>query len=97
MDVSQCGYCQSRQIVSAAVLPAENPTPTDKDRRQADAAQISRPDLRGRNRVKARDQVYSLSFHRLLSAVAFFMSGAAVFASASEPNPMIAENLRPIA
>jgi len=30
-DVPQCGYCQSGQIMSAAVLLRENPTPTDDD------------------------------------------------------------------
>jgi isoquinoline 1-oxidoreductase alpha subunit len=31
IDVPQCGYCQSGQIMSAAVLLAENPRPTDDD------------------------------------------------------------------
>jgi len=30
-DVPQCGYCQSGQIMSAAVLLRENPHPTDSD------------------------------------------------------------------
>jgi isoquinoline 1-oxidoreductase subunit alpha len=30
-DVPQCGYCQTGQIMSAAVLFAENRAPTDKD------------------------------------------------------------------
>jgi isoquinoline 1-oxidoreductase alpha subunit len=30
-DVPQCGYCQSGQIMSAAVLLRENPHPSDKD------------------------------------------------------------------
>jgi aerobic-type carbon monoxide dehydrogenase small subunit (CoxS/CutS family) len=30
-DVPQCGYCQSGQIMAAAVLLRENPTPTDED------------------------------------------------------------------
>src|SRR4051812_10889976 len=30
-DVPQCGYCQSGQIMSAAVLLRENPRPTDED------------------------------------------------------------------
>lgn len=30
-DVPQCGYCQSGQIMCAAVLLAHNPNPTDKD------------------------------------------------------------------
>ena len=31
MEVPQCGYCQSGQIMSAAALLAHNPKPTDKD------------------------------------------------------------------
>ncbi|RLD28567.1 MAG: (2Fe-2S)-binding protein [Bacteroidetes bacterium] len=30
-DVPQCGYCQSGQIMSAAVLLKNNPNPSDKD------------------------------------------------------------------
>src|SRR5256712_2713664 len=30
-DVPQCGYCQSGQIMAAAVLLRENPKPTDED------------------------------------------------------------------
>ena len=31
LDVPQCGYCQSGQIMAAAALLAQNPTPTDAD------------------------------------------------------------------
>jgi isoquinoline 1-oxidoreductase subunit alpha len=31
MDVPQCGYCQAGQIMSAAALLAQKPTPTDAD------------------------------------------------------------------
>src|SRR5215510_6240302 len=31
LDVPQCGYCQSGQIMSAAALLAHTPTPTDAD------------------------------------------------------------------
>ncbi|MBE7175816.1 MAG: (2Fe-2S)-binding protein [Mucilaginibacter polytrichastri] len=31
IDVPQCGYCHSGQIMSAAVLLRENPNPTDDD------------------------------------------------------------------
>ena len=31
VDVPQCGYCQSGQIMSAAALLARNPAPTDTD------------------------------------------------------------------
>jgi isoquinoline 1-oxidoreductase subunit alpha len=31
LDVPQCGYCQSGQIMSASALIAGNPKPSDKD------------------------------------------------------------------
>ena len=31
LDVSQCGYCQAGQIMSAAVLLQEKPNPSDED------------------------------------------------------------------
>ena len=31
LDVAQCGYCQTGQIMSAAALLAANPNPTDSD------------------------------------------------------------------
>jgi aerobic-type carbon monoxide dehydrogenase small subunit (CoxS/CutS family) len=31
LDVPQCGYCQSGQIMSAAALLAQTPQPTDAD------------------------------------------------------------------
>jgi aerobic-type carbon monoxide dehydrogenase small subunit (CoxS/CutS family) len=31
LDVPQCGYCQSGQIMSAAALLTQNPSPTDAD------------------------------------------------------------------
>jgi isoquinoline 1-oxidoreductase alpha subunit len=31
LDVPQCGYCQSGQIMAAAALLASNPKPTDED------------------------------------------------------------------
>jgi len=31
LDVPQCGYCQSGQIMAAAALLARNPNPSDKD------------------------------------------------------------------
>jgi aerobic-type carbon monoxide dehydrogenase small subunit (CoxS/CutS family) len=38
LDVPQCGYCQSGQIMAAAALLAETPDPTDAD---IDAAMIN--------------------------------------------------------
>lgn len=41
-DVPQCGYCQSGQIMSAAVLLRENPNPTDVDIDHAMSGNICR-------------------------------------------------------
>ena len=42
IDVPQCGYCQSGQIMSAAVLLAENAKPTDNDIDEAMTGNICR-------------------------------------------------------
>ena len=42
LDVAQCGYCQSGQIMSAAVLLRENKNPTDADIDDAMAGNICR-------------------------------------------------------
>lgn len=42
LDVPQCGYCQSGQIMSAAVLLSENKNPTDEDIDAAMAGNICR-------------------------------------------------------
>lgn len=42
LSVPQCGYCQSGQLMSAAVLLRENPNPTDQDIDDAMAGNICR-------------------------------------------------------
>lgn len=42
IDVPQCGYCQSGQIMSAAALLAEKPSPTDADIDRAMSGNICR-------------------------------------------------------
>ena len=42
VDVPQCGYCQSGQIMSAAALLAETPKPTDQDINDAMSGNVCR-------------------------------------------------------
>ena len=42
VDVVQCGYCQSGQIMAAAALLASNPTPSDADIDEAMAGNLCR-------------------------------------------------------
>lgn len=42
IDVPQCGYCQSGQLMSAAILLKENPNPTDEDIDNAMSGNICR-------------------------------------------------------
>jgi isoquinoline 1-oxidoreductase subunit alpha len=42
LDVPQCGYCQSGQLMSAAILLAENSKPTDADIDEAMSGNICR-------------------------------------------------------
>ena len=42
LDVVQCGYCQSGQIMSAAALLSANPAPTDTDIDNAMSGNICR-------------------------------------------------------
>jgi isoquinoline 1-oxidoreductase alpha subunit len=51
LDVPQCGYCQSGQIMSASALLAKNASPTDTDIDAAMAGNICRCGTYGRIRA----------------------------------------------
>jgi isoquinoline 1-oxidoreductase subunit alpha len=51
MDVAQCGYCQSGQLMAASALLAAKPNPTDADIDQAMSGNICRCGTY--NRIKA--------------------------------------------
>ena len=42
LDVPQCGYCQSGQIMAGAALLAENPSPSDQDIEEAMSGNLCR-------------------------------------------------------
>lgn len=54
LDVVQCGYCQSGQVMSAAALIASNPKPTDGDIDAAMAGNICRCGTYNRIRAAVR-------------------------------------------
>jgi isoquinoline 1-oxidoreductase alpha subunit len=54
LDVVQCGYCQSGQVMSAASLLATNPNPTDADIDAAMAGNICRCGTYNRIRAAIR-------------------------------------------
>ncbi len=51
LDVPQCGYCQSGQVMSAAALVAKNPKPSDADIDAAMSGNICRCGTYGRIRA----------------------------------------------
>jgi len=55
LDVPQCGYCQSGQIMSAAALLAEKPKPSDEDIDSAMAGNICRCGAYQRIRAAIKD------------------------------------------
>lgn len=54
LDVVQCGYCQSGQVMSAAALIASNPKPSDADIDAAMAGNICRCGTYNRIRAAVR-------------------------------------------
>ena len=51
LDVPQCGYCQSGQIMSAAALLAKNPNPSNADIDNAMSGNLCRCGTYGRIRA----------------------------------------------
>jgi isoquinoline 1-oxidoreductase alpha subunit len=60
LDVPQCGYCQSGQIMSAAALLGSNPKPTDRDIDLAMTGNICRCATYVRIRAAIHDAAKSL-------------------------------------
>jgi len=62
LDVVQCGYCQSGQLMSAAALLSDNPAPTDADIDAAMAGNVCRCGtyVRIRQGIKAAAQALAV-------------------------------------
>jgi isoquinoline 1-oxidoreductase alpha subunit len=60
VDVPQCGYCQSGQIMSATALLAQNPKPSDEDITRAMDGNICRCGTYARIRQAIHDAAKSL-------------------------------------
>jgi isoquinoline 1-oxidoreductase alpha subunit len=61
LDVPQCGYCQSGQIMSASALLAKNPRPTDADIDAAMSGNICRCGTYGRIRAAIKQAAQDAS------------------------------------
>ncbi len=64
LDVVQCGYCQSGQIMSATALLQANPDPTDADIDKAMAGNICRCSTYVRIRAAIKDAAKELGQER---------------------------------
>ena len=62
LDVPQCGYCQSGQLMSAAGLLASNPAPTDKDIDEAMSGNVCRCGTYNRLREGIKTAAKALSY-----------------------------------
>lgn len=60
LDVVQCGYCQSGQIMTAAALLTANPAPTDEDIDNAMTGNICRCNTYQRIRLAIHDAAATL-------------------------------------
>jgi isoquinoline 1-oxidoreductase alpha subunit len=64
LDVMQCGYCQSGQLMSAATLLSKNPAPTDADIDAAMSGNICRCGTYARIRDGIKTAARTLSTNR---------------------------------
>jgi isoquinoline 1-oxidoreductase alpha subunit len=64
LEVPQCGYCQSGQIMSASALLASNPRPTDKDIDDAMRGNVCRCGTYVRIRQAIKQAALSLTEHK---------------------------------
>src|ERR1700740_564105 len=64
LDVPQCGYCQSGQLMSAAALLARNPRPTDTQIDEAMSGNICRCGTYGRIRQAIHLAAAQMRAHR---------------------------------
>ncbi len=63
LDVPQCGYCQSGQLMSAASLLSSNPSPSDKDIDDARSGNICRCGTYNRVRAGIKAAAKALAKH----------------------------------
>ena len=61
LDVAQCGYCQSGQVMAATALLAKNKRPTDADIDQAMAGNLCRCATYVRIRAAIKEAAKSLA------------------------------------
>lgn len=61
LDVSQCGYCQSGQIMSAAALLSTNKSPTDDDINAAMMGNLCRCGTYNRIRAAIKDAAKAIA------------------------------------
>ena len=60
-NVAQCGYCQSGQIMQAAALLAQNPSPSDRDIETYMSGNICRCGTYNRIKAAVKDAAEDLS------------------------------------
>ena len=63
LEIPQCGYCQSGQLMSAAGLLARNPSPSDKDIDEAMSGNVCRCGTYNRLREGIKSAAKALSTH----------------------------------